>query len=87
MGLFTQATSGVEEPFFRMIGVLLGLKSRMAALIPILCVGALHQQTIPAICVARSGMAGFFLRLLRLDDNRPCAKLIDGTVSPLWLRP
>ena len=81
MGLFTQATSGVEEPFFRMIGVLLGLKSRMAAQAGAPCAGAFHQQTIPGVCDARSAMAGLFLRLRRLDDNRPCAKLIDGTAA------
>ena len=32
MGLITQATSGVEEPFFRAIGAPPGLRPRMAAL-------------------------------------------------------
>ena len=86
VGLFRETAIGVKEPLFGMVDALPGLKWRMAALAGTPCAGAFHQQTIPGVCDARSAMAGLFLRLRRLDDNRPCAKLIDGTVSPLWLR-
>jgi hypothetical protein len=72
--LFRKKTIGVEEPFFGMVNALPGLKWRMAALAGAPCAGAFHQQTFPGVCDARSAMAGLFLRLLRLDDIRPCAR-------------